>query len=142
MNEVETNEDGTILEFVQLPVPFTQDDDWTKDKVSALLREDSGEVPEDSCTLLLCFVAIKEDMETLELLLPFSPVEQASNLLLGHDWRYRWGRWCCGWPMWRGPSTRMALDLQSLMFCWYSYGAGEYAFGSTTMLPYAYEGDR
>ena len=79
MNEVEAIEVGTIPEFMQLAVPFPDDGKWAKGEVLILSREESQEVPENQCTLLPCFVAIKDNKGTLEL-----PEHTASDMEHSH----------------------------------------------------------
>lgn len=69
MNEVVTSDDGTTHEFVQLAAPLSKEEveGWTRGEVSVLSRVDPEEVLECSRTFFPCFVAIADDLETLEL---------------------------------------------------------------------------
>ena len=67
MNDIETNEDGIIREFVHIGAQLRDGEDRTKGQVGVLSRDHPAEVPESSQMFLPCFIAMNEDMETLEL---------------------------------------------------------------------------
>ena len=67
MNDVETHEDGIIREFIQLAAALNKGEGWTGGYVLVLPRVNPEEIPENCQAFLPCFVALADDLETLEL---------------------------------------------------------------------------